>query len=60
VQIAGPEDSGLRINAAAVAIHAGMKVGKLAEVETAYAPPFSPVWDPLIVAAEQCAREVRK
>jgi hypothetical protein len=35
-------------------------VGKLAEVETAYAPPFGPVWDPLIVAAEQCAKEVRK
>jgi NADPH-dependent 2,4-dienoyl-CoA reductase/sulfur reductase-like enzyme len=60
VQIAGPEESGLRINAAAVAIHAGMKVGKLAEVETAYAPPFGPVWDPLIVAAEQCAKEVKK
>lgn len=59
-QLVGPEESGLRINAAAVAIHAGLKVGKLAEVETAYAPPFSPVWDPLIVAAEQCAREVRK
>lgn len=59
-QIAGPEEAGLRINAAAVAIHAGMKVGKLAEVETAYAPPFSPVWDPLVVAAEQCAKEVRK
>lgn len=60
VQLVGPEDAGLRINAAAVAIHAGLKVGKLAEVETAYAPPFSPVWDPLIVAAEQCAKEVRK
>jgi NADPH-dependent 2,4-dienoyl-CoA reductase/sulfur reductase-like enzyme len=60
VQVASPEDAGLRINAAAVAIHAGLKVGKLAEVETAYAPPFSPVWDPLIVAAEQCTKEVRK
>lgn len=60
VQLAGPEDAGLRINAAAVALQAGLKVGKLAEVETAYAPPFSTVWDPLIVAAEQCAKEVRK
>ncbi|MEA3203252.1 MAG: hypothetical protein QOI63_927 [Thermoplasmata archaeon] len=60
VQIAGPEDAGLRINAAAVALLAGMKVGKLADAETAYAPPFSPVWDPLLVAAEQCAKEIRR
>jgi NADPH-dependent 2,4-dienoyl-CoA reductase/sulfur reductase-like enzyme len=59
-QVVGPEEAGLRINAAAVAIQAGMKVGKLAEVETAYAPPFGPVWDPLIVAAEQCAKEIRR
>ncbi|HEX2065307.1 MAG TPA: FAD-dependent oxidoreductase, partial [Candidatus Thermoplasmatota archaeon] len=60
VQVAGPEAAALRINAAAVALHAGLKVGRLAEVETAYAPHFSPVWDPLIVAAEQCAKEVRR
>jgi hypothetical protein len=43
-----------------VALQSGLKVSKLAEIETAYAPPFSTVWDPLIVAAEQCAKEVRK
>lgn len=60
VELAGPEDSALRINAAAVAIQAGLTVRKLAEVETAYAPPFSPVWDPLLTAASEVAKDVRK
>lgn len=60
VELAGPAESGLRINAAAVAIQAGLTVKKLAEVETAYAPPFSLVWDPMLTAASQLAKDVRK
>lgn len=60
VQMACPVEAALRINAAAVALQAGLKVSKLAEVETAYAPHFSPVNDPLIVAAAECAKLVRK
>ncbi|MEK6985389.1 MAG: FAD-dependent oxidoreductase [Candidatus Thermoplasmatota archaeon] len=59
-QIAGPEHAGLRINAAAVALQAGLTAKKLAEVETSYAPPFSPVYDPLIVAAAELAKLVRR
>jgi NADPH-dependent 2,4-dienoyl-CoA reductase/sulfur reductase-like enzyme len=59
-QIAGPEEVGLRIDAAAVAIQAGLTAKKLAEVETAYAPPFSPVYDPLVVAAGELAKLVKK
>ncbi|HJQ93556.1 MAG TPA: flavoprotein oxidoreductase, partial [Candidatus Thermoplasmatota archaeon] len=60
VEMAGPEDSILRINAAAVALQAGMTARKLSEVETAYAPPFSQVWDPLLVAASEIAKDVRR
>lgn len=60
VELAGPEDSVLRINAAAVALQAGMTARKLSEVETAYAPPFSMVWDPILVAASEIAKEIRK
>lgn len=60
VELAGPAESALRINAAAVAIQAGLTVKKLAEVETAYAPPFSLVWDPMLTAASQLAKDVRK
>ncbi len=59
-QLAGPEEVGLRINAAAVALQAGLTAKKLAEVETGYAPPFSPVYDPLIVAAGELAKKLRK
>jgi len=60
VQLACPSEAALRINAAAVAVQAQMKVHKLAEIETAYAPHFSPVYDPLIVAASECAKLVKK
>jgi NADPH-dependent 2,4-dienoyl-CoA reductase/sulfur reductase-like enzyme len=60
VELAGPEDSGLRINAAAVALQAGMTARRFAEVETAYAPPFSPVWDPMLTAASELAKELRR
>lgn len=60
VEMAGPEDAMLRINAAAVALQAGMTVRKLAEAETAYAPPFSMVWDPILVAASELSKDVRK
>lgn len=60
VQVAGPGDTSMRINAAAVALQAGLTVKKLAEVETAYSPGFSPVWDPLLLAAGELAKDVRK
>lgn len=60
VELAGPAESALRINAAAVAIQAGLTVKKLAEVETAYAPPFSLVWDPMLTAASQLAKDVKR
>lgn len=59
-QVAGPADSVLRIDAAAVAIQSGLTARKLADVETAYAPPFSPVWDPLLVAASELAKKTKK
>jgi NADPH-dependent 2,4-dienoyl-CoA reductase/sulfur reductase-like enzyme len=40
-----------RIDSLSVAVAEGMSVGRLAEMDLAYAPPFSPVWDPVLVAA---------
>lgn len=45
-----------RINSGAVALHMGMKVADLAQVDMAYAPPFSPVWDPVLLAAGELAK----
>jgi NADPH-dependent 2,4-dienoyl-CoA reductase/sulfur reductase-like enzyme len=41
-----------RIDTVATALHAGMTVTELQNADLAYAPPFSPVWDPVLVAAK--------
>ena len=41
-----------RIDSVAVALHAGMTVTELQNADLAYAPPFSPVWDPVLTAAK--------
>jgi NADPH-dependent 2,4-dienoyl-CoA reductase/sulfur reductase-like enzyme len=53
VQMVGKEGVVHRINAPAVALHASMTVADLIQCDLAYAPPFSPVWDPLLTAANQ-------
>ncbi len=50
-QVCGPEGVKGRIDTAAAALTGGMKVEDLAMLDMAYAPPFAPVWDPLLVAA---------
>lgn len=52
-QIAGSPLATKRIDVVAALIQAGKTVADLAELDLAYAPPFAPVWDPLLVAANQ-------
>ena len=53
VQMVGREGVAHRINAPAVALHKKMTVEELSGCDLAYTPPFSPVWDPLLTAANQ-------
>jgi len=55
-QMVGREGVAHRINAPAVALHAGMTVADFIQCDLAYAPPFSPVWDPLLTAANQLSK----
>ncbi|MGF1430218.1 FAD-dependent oxidoreductase [Kitasatospora sp. LaBMicrA B282] len=55
LQIVGGTGSAKRIDVAAVALAAGLTVGELVFQDLAYAPPFSPVWDPVLVAARKVA-----
>ena len=55
-QMVGREGAAHRINAPAVALHAGMTVADFIQCDLAYAPPFSPVWDPLLTAANQLSK----
>jgi NADPH-dependent 2,4-dienoyl-CoA reductase/sulfur reductase-like enzyme len=52
-QMVGREGVAHRINAAATALFARMTVENFSQCDLAYAPPFSPVWDPLLTAANQ-------
>ncbi len=57
-QMVGSEGVARRINAAAVAIQAGMSVVEFYDCDLAYAPPFSPVWDPLLTAASLLLKKI--
>jgi NADPH-dependent 2,4-dienoyl-CoA reductase/sulfur reductase-like enzyme len=57
-QMVGREGAAHRINALAVALGAKMTVEEFAQTDTAYAPPFSPTWDPMIIAANQLLKKL--
>ena len=50
--IVGPDRAAIRIDTLATALEADMTVDELERLDLAYAPPFSPVWDPILVAAK--------
>ena len=50
-QIAGREGAAKRIDVLATALHAGLTVADLAALDLSYAPPFAPVYDPVLAAA---------
>lgn len=58
VQMVGGEGVAHRINAVAVALHNQMTVEDFSRTDLAYAPPFGPVWDPLLTAANQLMKKV--
>ncbi|MFE4850592.1 FAD-dependent oxidoreductase, partial [Streptomyces sp. NPDC056689] len=60
VQIVGREGAAKRVDIAAVALTAGMTVDQMTALDLGYAPPFSPVWDPILVAARKSSAAVRR
>ena len=57
-EIVGREGAALRINTLATALAGHMTVAELQSLDLAYAPPFAPVWDPVLVAANQLIKKV--
>jgi NADPH-dependent 2,4-dienoyl-CoA reductase/sulfur reductase-like enzyme len=57
-QIVGVEGAAKRIDVLATCVWSGMPVGELELLDLSYAPPFSGVYDPLLVAARQTAKAV--
>ena len=58
VQMVGKEGAAHRINAPAVALHGQMTLEEFSQSDLAYAPPFGPVWDPMLTAANQLLKKM--
>jgi NADPH-dependent 2,4-dienoyl-CoA reductase/sulfur reductase-like enzyme len=58
MQMVGREGVAHRINAPAVALHCGMTVERFCQSDLAYAPPFGPVWDPMLTTANQLLKRM--
>src|SRR6056297_110651 len=57
-QMVGKEGVAHRIKGPTVALHAHMTVQDFSQTDLAYAPPFSPVWDPMLTAANQLVKRL--
>ncbi len=57
-QIVGRQAAGKRIDALAIAIWNSMSVDEVLGLDLSYAPPFSPVWDPVLIAARKAQEAV--
>ncbi|WP_026548744.1 FAD-dependent oxidoreductase [Arthrobacter sp. Br18] len=57
-QIVGEEGAAKRIDVLAVALWHEMTVEELLNIDLSYAPPFSPLWDPVLIAARKTWQKV--
>jgi NADPH-dependent 2,4-dienoyl-CoA reductase/sulfur reductase-like enzyme len=55
-QMIGREGVAHRIDVVAAALHAGMTVEDAYHLDLGYAPPFAPVWDPILIAANKARK----
>lgn len=59
-QMVGPDNVAGRVNVYATALSAGWTVDELEELDLAYAPPFSPVYDPILIAASTAKKKLEE
>lgn len=59
-QVAGGAGAAKRIDAAAVALHARMRVSEMQHLDLCYAPGFATVWDALLLAAGEALKKSRR
>jgi NADPH-dependent 2,4-dienoyl-CoA reductase/sulfur reductase-like enzyme len=57
-EMAGKDGVAKRIDIIAAALHNQMTVQALSQLDLSYAPPFAPVWDPILVAANVGMKKV--
>jgi NADPH-dependent 2,4-dienoyl-CoA reductase/sulfur reductase-like enzyme len=57
-QIVGRKEAAKRIDSLAIALWNRMTVEEMTALDLSYAPPFSPVWDPVLIAARKATDAV--
>jgi NADPH-dependent 2,4-dienoyl-CoA reductase/sulfur reductase-like enzyme len=57
-QVVGRNEAAKRIDALAICIWNEMTVDEILSLDLSYAPPFSPVWDPVLIAARKAFEAV--
>jgi len=57
-QTVGYGEAAKRIDVAAAAVTSGMKVDEFAQLDLAYSPPYSSLWDPLLIAAQALSKRI--
>lgn len=55
-QMAGRDGAAKRIDVFATALHARMTLDDMAQLDLSYAPPFAPVWDPVLIAVNEAMK----
>ncbi|RMG48453.1 MAG: NADH oxidase [Acidobacteria bacterium] len=56
-QMVGREGVAKRIDIFATALHADMTLSEMAGLDLSYAPPFAPVWDPVLIAVNAALKQ---
>ena len=57
-QIVGEEGAAKRIDVFAACLTAGLSAEEVVNLDLSYAPPFSPLWDPVLIAARRAAEKL--
>ena len=57
-QVVGEEGAAKRVDALAICIWNEMTVDEVLSLDLSYAPPFAPVWDPVLIAARKAFEAV--
>ena len=56
--VVGEQGAAGRINVIATALQSRLHVDEFEQLDLAYSPPFAPVWDPVLIAAQQLMKEL--
>lgn len=56
--VIGEDGAAGRIDVIATAVQTRMRVDEFEQLDLAYSPPFSPLWDPVLIAAQQLMKEL--